>query len=272
MISLNEHSAYIPESELRRIQKKLRAILRFPERRSTIVAHYRRAASPNVILNNDIDQRALMKLVSNGGQIESHALSAEEYASLKDNPYAVWLNETDCALTQESAEFLVKDGFLSGKELLLEYIIKLNRMEVLAWAAWLGFSEPVQSPFELYSRVLCERSKAGFSIDRADPAEHSPYLQDIFPDQPANCPVAWFYRGIIPLYESLKRAEFLFAQTPEQRTALAMLKCGFWTVKPEVTYGLAERHRIVHTRERTNATNLGVLAERALKEEGTLFS
>ena len=77
------------------------------------------------------------------------------------------------------------------------------------------------------------------------------FLRDVFPEDDTRFPVAWFYRGILPLYNALSETSRSMAElNPVQKSLLKKMKIGQVVVRAvPAEFGEPERWRLVWTRE-----------------------
>ncbi len=289
-VSLAEQLARLPETEIDRLQKKLRVILRHyqePGRlRRTLQNVFENLGAPSECLARlgPDALRVFQKLLDNFGNLTRGQLKAGEQELLQKIPYVIWTDEEHCSLCAEAESSVGADPFFQEKGYLFSLIRSLPLKEKKAWGAWLHLSEThiTRSNLEreIYNRVASLRQTA-VENDPVDVLE-DPYsgaaatgfpgfLNDVFPEDRGALPLNWFYRGILPLYSALAQTDQSHANrlSHAQNTLLQWMKSG-QVVARAVTaeFGQSERWRLVRTRENfTGVQRPGFQADRELAQE-----
>lgn len=268
-VSLVDYLAQLPENEIDRLQKRLRIILRHCQE-----ARRLRATLQNVFDSLGPPSRKLtalgpeflkvfQKLLDNFGTLKSGQIDARERELLQKIPYVVFTDEEHCRLCAEAEQSLARDQFFREEGYLFNAIQTLPLKEKRAWAQWLQMGgnhlNRGNLERELYARMAVNRRRET-AMEPANHEDHSipqesalpEFLSDVFPEDDTRLPVAWFYRGVLPLYNALAETGKLASSTlnPLQKNLIEWMKVG-QVVARSVTpaFGEQERWRLVWTRE-----------------------
>jgi len=277
----------LPRTELLRIQKGLKVILYPGAGRERVKAAlrdgYRRLGAPSARLRSDAARAAFQKLIENFGVVGTESLNPQERTELLKNPFTVWPDEsrTRCFLPGEALDGIIQDGELRQDGFLLHALFRLTVRERRAWRRWLQSPELAGSEKELsiclYRRLGELRRRDRLSENRIGspdgdaeepenpgaPGDLPEYLDEIFPDDPLQSPLAWFYRDILPLYQCLAEAEAALSSARSNKAVrrqaqiLALFKTGRIVVRPNTPhFGEPVRYSIHATREALPRTKL----------------
>lgn len=239
----------LPLEERRRQQRLLRTILSVdmerPMIRQQIRSSYLNLGSVAEVLRSRGLEASFQRLLRSFCMLEGRRVSSQERASLQRNPYTIWFDRERCLLSGEAMELLQEQSYLpdeDDEDYLLMALAKLNAAESKAWSRWLGLDEAMPSLKErrvrLYWELVRGRCLAKDEGQRAFAAlsKRFPFpLEDIFPNNPHISPMAWFYRGILPLYHCLREIESNRVEMEKDgcRANLARLfKAGYVTARP----------------------------------------
>ncbi len=269
---LAELYSALPKAEVLRIQKTLKVIIGReldPERlRRALNEAYSRLGSPFEVLERRGLLPAFDRLLDHFGVLSTAQLDADEQESLRQNPYTVWPDESRCVLCGEALELLARESGFRKRNYLYGELTRLPVKERRAWFQWLGLECSVRSEkdrgHQIYLHLAEERRRHSGSSTRADQALQSTklpeYLDEVFADDPQKTPVAWFYRDILPLYQSLADAEKQlkmlrpgakgYRARNAQLALIELFKYGHVIARatyPE--FGDATRYRLLWTRE-----------------------
>lgn len=216
---LAELYSALPAAETLRIQKTLKVIIGReldPERlRRALNEAYDRLGSPLEVLERRGLSSAFHRLLDHFGVLNTAQINAQDQASLRQNPYVCWPNESHCVLCGEALELLARESGFRKRNYLYGELTRLPVKERRAWFQWLGLECSVRSEkdrgHQIYLHLAEERRRQSGSSKRADAALQSAklpeFLDEAFADDPQKTPVAWFYRDILPLYQALADAE-----------------------------------------------------------------
>ena len=269
-VSLSDFFARLPDSEIDRLQKRLRVILRNchePRRlRRTLRTVFENLGPPSRALGQ-LGPEALntfQKLLDNFGTLTRSQLKVSEQELLERMPYVVWTDAEHCVLCEEAEDTLRADPYFKDCGYLFSTLNTLPAREKKAWAAWLQMTGThitrANLERELYHHLAESRrienettpvNESGEYEARIH-AENLPrYLRDVFPEDDTRFPVAWFYRGILPLYNALSETARTTGQLdPIQKSLLKKMKIGQVVVRNvPAEFGEPERWRLVWTRE-----------------------
>ncbi len=253
VVSLTELCCHLPVNERKRIQKLLCVIFPLHSHpsilRKMIQESYNRINSPLQWMEKHSIEPAFQKLLLSFGFLHSSSISPSETEQLKGNPWCVWPdeNEEHCFLISEGIGSLVLDKKLKQENyLLLSLFSGLSNRETKAWWLWLGLDMEISSEEErtriLYQHLACSSPSFMFDLPQSekilDPLPL--YLDEVFPDDLFLCPMAWFYRDILPFYkachETEKKLPYLSSQTQQTDLAkkiLSLIKYGKILIQKE---------------------------------------
>ncbi len=273
-VSLAEVAAHLPNRELRRVQKQLKTILSGgpPARlRPAIQQAYLRLGRASEFIEKLQLRPLIEQMLDAFGVIDLRRASSEERSALERCPCVVWLDEGFCTLSIEAIDWMAEDPELRFDDLLLTRILRLNVRERRQWAQWLDCDDAALCQRDLSLRLyrrIAERRAAASSADDSAIAlpDDSRDLDHYFSHDPARSPVAWFLRGVLPLYHCLREAEQIARQKADQTTLqlLAWFKDGRLMAQPAPeSFGQPLRFQVLRTRERlpVQAPNLHTIAE-----------
>lgn len=269
-LSLADLHSSLPAAELLRIQKNLKLILggATPAREKTrqaIRQAYARLGPPSATLARLDCQESFDRLLEAFGILEIDPLDARLRAQLTRNPFVVWLDDRRCTICSEAIDGILVDPIYRKRDYALFALFRLSARERRAWARWIGLNEASLSERErslqLYRRLAEMRQSERHDSPRI---QNEPvYLNEVFPDDPNQSPVAWYYRDVLPLYRCLMDAERLaLAKAPGERNEqdlraaniLADLKCGRLAVAEEpAAFGQPVKRRLTRTLEKSSA-------------------
>lgn len=273
-LSLADLHSSLPAAELLRVQKSLKLILgaASPARekaRQAIRQAYARLGQPSELLERLDCQESFDRLLEAFGILEVDPQDARLRAQLTRNPYAVWLDDRRCTICSEAVDGILADPFYRKRNYALFALFRLSARERRAWARWVGLNEASLSErdrsLQLYRRLAEMRQN---ELNENPRIENEPvYLDEVFPDDPNQNPVAWYYRDVLPLYRCLMDAERLLAvKAPAARNeqhmhaaqTIADLKCGRLAVAEEpAAFGQPVRRRLFRTLEKSAAAMTG---------------
>lgn len=270
-LSLAESFHRLPEEERLRLQKLLGVILRQagsgPRVRVLVDRVYSRLGRPRAVLERLGLMESFVRLLDSFGVLAFEQLHEKEKQQFLKNPYTIRPDAAHCCVCAEAMPLLARDPFFRTQDYLFAGILIMKGTEQKAWLRWLGCLDLPAAPKRagsLYWQLARLRS-----MNEPEPARNSitvpVYLNEVFLDDPTRCPVAWFYRDVLPLYAALNELETLHWErlSQQERGLLRMLKDGRLIVRAEKPeFGEATRWRIVETRERiTNQALTKVLPE-----------
>ena len=277
---LAENFDKLPKSELRRIQKLLKVILQHNASRESLKKNpavlFKNMGRPTEILQNmsEFSRLTFFRLIDSFGVLTLEQLTEAEKEALQANPFTIWPSDTTCVVSGEALNLFSNVPEIRKGGYLFSYLGSLSAQEKRAWSGWLGLSNQIRSEKErtqkLYAylaRIRCNNpaSKASPAAGQLHPmaAEYDicgdahsllaevSYLDQVFEDNPARNPVAWFYRGVLPLYHSLEDAEKKWESLSSlERRLLLSLKSGQLIIQKESpNFGEKERYKLKETRE-----------------------
>ncbi len=245
-IFLSKVYIYLPEREKQRLQKLLRIIFSQTADRAAvqkqIQGSYAALGSVMALLKSRKLETSFQRLLQSFCILQSAQINSEEREELQKNPYTIWPNENCCLLSAEAIELLQEQPHLKGENWLFMAIGRLRAAECRAWSHWLNLKEELPSLKEqkmhLYlelSRLRCMEKSEERNILSAQLKELPATLEEAFPDNPHRCPMAWFYRSILPLYHCLREVENNRAEmekNPSKFYLLQLFKTGRVIAKP----------------------------------------
>ncbi len=255
---LVELYSHLPNAELLRIQKLLKIILRNNLDRvrlgRVIKDSYERLGRPFDNLEQSGLSETFFKVLSSFGSVSGECLDPAEHSALKKSPYTIWPDEQRCVISGEALDLLAADQRFRKMNFLYGELARMPVRERRAWARWLGLECRVRSEKErchrLYAYIAEVRSQSQSSATDVDFPE---YLDEVFPDNPMLSPVAWFYRGVLPLYQCLQDAERRLTSRKHKLTAavvIELFRTGQIVARSEAPeFGERSRYRLVTTRE-----------------------
>jgi len=265
-ISLADHFDRLPSAELQRLQKQLRIILKNTADRDRLRSSIARAYS-NLGKPFDLFKKgSLIKILDSFGRMKKEQMTAEEEKNLRAHPYTVWPDDSHCVISMEALEVLSSEAQIKKEGFLFAHIFALPSREKKAFARWLEIEEAAsdrQKARQIYTRIAEKRSDMALVEENVDFSssiheellrniEENPDLASCFPDDPSSCPVAWFYRGVLPFYDCLSQMEKQTDKlTLEQKHTIALFKEGqvfIYSEPPE--FGQPLRWKLRLTRER----------------------
>jgi hypothetical protein len=245
----------LPKSELSRLQRYLGIILMNPTQghrlRQVLLSVYRQMGDPFEYLNaNGKDPCTMHRLLESFGVLTISYMNETEIRFLKENPYTVWPNDETCMVVEEALDIFPIGFCRENQDYLFSYIRSISPREKKSWSRWLQISDPGRAERKrnriLYARLAGLRSAREQYPRASDVPE---YLEDVFPDDLSRYPIAWFYRDVIPFYDSLERTEKIDL-TAHQRSILENLKIGKLAIHEEPPeFGKKSLHRLFVTRE-----------------------
>ncbi|MBX7058698.1 MAG: hypothetical protein K1X75_11590 [Leptospirales bacterium] len=278
-VSLAEVSVRLPARELLRIQKHLKTILRAatPQKlRQTLFDAYGRLGRPSQVIESLQLGQAVDRLLKSFGVLDLRNEDEQIRAALERCPYTLFLDEHSCSLSVEAFESMMADPAMRCEDLLLARLLRLRSRERRQWAQWLDCYDPAACQRDQSLRIYRQIA----SLRRADPEDrpssHFPeHLDQVFSDDPLNNPVAWFLRGILPLYQCLREAEVQARQTRnvDQLVLLGQLREGRLVVVEESeVFGRPPRYRLLQTREEVclQSTSLAAATEQLTSASSNL--
>lgn len=269
-LSLADLHSSLPAAELLRIQINLKVIVGAAPQarekaRQAIRQAYARLGQPSETLQRLDCQESFDRLLEAFGILEVDPLDARLRAQLTRNPYAVWLDERRCTICSEALDGILADPIYRKRNYALFALFRLSARERRAWARWVGLNEASLSERErslqLYRRLAEMRQNERNDSPRIE--DEPVYLDEVFPDDPNQNPIAWYYRDVLPLYRCLMDAERIVNTTAHaarnehhMRAAqiIADLKCGRLAVAEEpAAFGQPVRRRLTRTLEKSAA-------------------
>ena len=251
---LAEIYSRLPASELLRIQKTLKVILRagFDARKQSrlIRESYRRLGRPLDVLEDLGLSASFEKLLAGFGVLSATQMSGEEQAELGRNPYTVWPREDVCMVSTEALEFLAEDSGVRRENYLYIELLRMPVPERRAWSRWLRLNCPVRSEKERTHRLYKHLGELRAGGQESVPEQLPAYLDEVFPDDPARSQLAWFYRDVLPLYRCLAEEEKKLSARSLKARVTRLLKQGRIIARAESPeFGERARYRLVATRE-----------------------
>lgn len=227
---LSENFHLLSASELSRLQKTLHVILRHNEKdrlQKTLTAVYSNLGNPSEVMqaSGETSRRAFLKLLRAFGKLSRSYFSDKEIEALSNHPYTVWV-EDECLIPGEVLRLI---GKKENPEIpfLINHLMKLKKKEIEAWARWLGLDEPDLKPQNFYQHIASFRHYQNKKPEFCPTCMDGVDLKTVFPDNPVQSELAWFYRDILPFYEALIREEckleiaeddaLMFSGTEDQR-------------------------------------------------------
>ncbi len=271
-VQLSECFQNLPQPEIRRLQKVLKVILRHTSSgellRKTLDGLYRNMGRPSELLEN-MEQKsrdALLKLLDSYGVLTADQLTEDEVEQLRNSPFTIWMSEKICVAAGEALGLFAEDQYFRARGFLFAHMKYLPGKEMKAWGKWLGLGDGMRREKDRARNLYNHLGELSYADTRRAQDEASTlasakedsnddipeYLEDVFPNDPLTCPVAWYYRDVLPLYESMARAENApIAADNEQAARLIQdIKQGRVVVRQEAAeFGQPARNRLVRTRE-----------------------
>ncbi|MCB1321275.1 MAG: hypothetical protein KDK34_13535 [Leptospiraceae bacterium] len=255
----------LPSSELLRIQKNLKIILRNQDSPDSLKYYirqsYQRAGRPLDVLDRSGLKASFFRLVESFGVLHADQMDAALKSELLRNPYTIWTDECNCHASAEALDLLYQDIRFKKEDFLLGFLARIGARERREWMQWWQMNAVVSSErdriYKLYTHLAILRS-ADLSLFQEDVVDIDlpEYLNDVFADDPRETPVAWYYREVLPLYHSLRETEEQHSAglNGVQKRVLNMLKTGRAFVRAEKpTFGEKTRYRLIVSRERVAA-------------------
>ncbi len=255
------------ERERMRLQKLLSVILPVDETvnhsialRRVLQDSYERLGYPLEWLRKRGLLSSFEKLLDAFGFLPLETLNDEEKEQLIKNPYTVWPNERHCFLNGDALPFLAQDKELKKQNYLCFALQKLDAREIKHWCRWLGLG--LASSSQRARTLLLYRHLAYLHYQQKQDnpsleqeiclAELPTFLDEVFPDDPSYCPLAWFYRDVLSFYRALEETEKRLEQFPViARLLVTLFKSGRLVISPVTPQlGHALRWRIVTTKEK----------------------
>lgn len=266
---LSECFDILPETELKRLQILLRMVLKKNSDREgirrAILDTYRRKGKPEKALaalpNGGKEQ--FLDLMNSFGVKKTNKLEKEEIYLLEKNPFVFWPKNNLCLISGEAHYYFSECSEFKEQGYLFAYLRNLNNRERKSWAQWLGINVPIRTESErsqkIYQHISDARFGETFSYDEINyesllkiENENPVYLDDIFPDNPLQYPISWFYRGVISFYDSLARMEKIEKLlSVKECVILKALKYGKIIIRSETPgFGMKERFRLIGAKEK----------------------
>ena len=257
--SLLENLHNLPGKEIDRLQKRLGIILRNSSEterlRTSVYGIFTRMGDP-VLHHEKLNKstragESLFRLMDAFGSMHISHLESDELAELKLSPYTVWPDENNCMLSEEAMDVFTHSFESLPSEYLFKHIRGLSVREKKSWARWIKLNF-VSTNERMRNRVLYRKlaklcyEKCSDSLDI-----QSLYLEDVFPDDPGRFSVAWFYRDVLSLYDSLHKMESENTDLDSnQKKYLNLLKIGkLLVVREKAEFGSPSKHRLILSRE-----------------------
>lgn len=267
-VYLSEYLDYLPKDEVGRLQKQLRIILRnWPDReqlKKTLRSQIRREAGTwdRIQAIATGEQSVIFRLFDSFGVLDAGGLNDQERAQLEKLPFVIRQEEAIYLLAAEALEVFAENDDFCRAGFLFSYIRNLPGKEIRAWSRWLRLDDdlPVRGSrvMQLYRRIARLRSSTLIDEEGDRHFPEGVYLDEIFPDDLKDNHVAWFYRGVLGLYDSLAEAERdERCLSDRSRDTIALLKNGRLRIEGEKpVFGRKTRYRLHGTRENGAGCNL----------------
>lgn len=254
--SLLDNLSDLPEDEISRLQMKLGIILKNHSQKhsiqKTLKNLYIRKGNPIHYLNkkHPVGEQFILKLMDSYCILPADKMQPEEKEFFQNNPYTVWPNPATCMLSEEALEFF-SDAPELPRNYLLFYINDLGPREKTSWMKWIGLDQVTDSDIRKNRNLffhLIQLNSQQPDLTARDIPEH---LEDVFPDDPSLYPAAWFYRGVLPLYDSLQKTESSAKLSDLQKYILNLIRFGkVLVVREKAEFGKLSQHRLVLSREK----------------------
>jgi len=301
-VYLSECFHELPAGQLKRIQILLRIILRSHSGRDklkrTLRSVFQELGRPLELLNSmRLETRlAFLKLLENFGTLAGMRLSSGEKEALLELPFVLRLENGTYVIYGEALEYFASDSYFRNQGYLFSHVKNLGLREKRAWLCWLNGDEArpeyaaagVKSLYRRLAVARFEKSPPGNeeSAEELFPDSEAPdrtlYMDEIFPNDPMETPVAWFYRGVLPLYDALSDAEkaihresLLPKPGKRAREVIRLLKTGDLIARRVAAeFGKPERYALIPSRENISFRDfpsLNPLGVPADKKENLLF-
>ena len=254
-IALSDHFPSLPEEERSRLQKVLKVVLQarnWERWQGKVEQLYQMQGEMQRYLESD----AMVRLLDAFGVLSANELCEAEKLELKASPYTIWPDPDHCYLSAEALQLAAQTKFYRKQDYLFSAILRLSPQEICAWFRWLGFTDRLPTRKKraqlLYNQLACLRAVC----------EHDPlpevlpkYLDEVFPDDVAREPMAWFYRGVLPFYDILREIDATGRKLPPDFIRLLQaFRLGKIVLEAEKpNFGEATRFRIIRTREHIGA-------------------
>jgi len=252
----------LPRAELYRLQKYLGIILsnvsQSARLRQVILSVYRQMGNPFEYLvqngRGESSARTMHRLLESFGALSVSHLNQDEIDHLKENPYTVWPDEETCLVAEEALDIFPSSTHTEKTAYLFAYLRCISPREKKAWSRWLSIPDAGNTDRKrnriLYATLADRRMQYSCA---AETHSFPDYIEEVFPDDLSKCPVAWFYRDVIPFYDALERTERI-ALNEQQQLVLLYLKIGKLIIVEERSeFGKQGRHRLLFTKEGTPA-------------------
>ena len=246
-MQLSQTLEKIPKEEKRRLERRLGIILR-----GGALSHETRKALVRIF--EDLEERLELELeegnpvwqalLDHMGQLP---VSNSEASPLKDHPIAFFPAENLCAVPDEALEALSRMRAFRNLTYLFCEIARLSPADRKAYSRWLGL-EKTAGWLELYHH--CAAIRRGQREEDYSALNEAP-LESVFPSDVMG-PLFWFYKGVLPLYESARLAYEQITEANElQKLALDGLRTGHVVARqlPD-EFGQRQRYVLRLTREK----------------------
>lgn len=261
----------LPHAEVVRLQKCLSLLIRNTQNRPSLKKSLTKIYKEKLSSMTEIPQ-VLVKLMENFGMISKADLSETEKSELQKSPFVMWPDENVCVLCREFFDTLAETFKYKKLNYFLLHLVTLPNAEKRSLGRWLGLNETSAS--QLTESIYLSVASKRLSLYEL-PTPTFRYLHEIFPNDIQNNSVAWFYKGVLPLYEAMRRASLADTTTDSQRKILELFRLGYLVVERETqAFGQPVTYRIVETRERkSNVTPSQSPAwpSQELRQESLLF-
>lgn len=301
MLSYSDIQNKIADCERVRLQKLLHIIL--PKEKSALALRcflkesYARLGLSITELKTQGLWPSFAKLLNSYGFLVRSSLDSDEQKQLQANPYTIWPSKDYCVLNADALDFLASEPSLKKENYLCFSLQKLRAREKKDWCKCLGLNTAVSSERErtlvLYRHLAhlnCQKqTMAEKNMNLTKPNEEAAlrqlpeFLDEVFPDNPALSPLAWFYRDVISFYRALGEAEKKMQEySPLAQALFPLFKSGrliILAAPPEASKAL--RWRILRTKEEapsfiqadhfSSFLDLHVRFHSEQKKEGMLF-
>ncbi|MCB1172295.1 MAG: hypothetical protein KDK39_01960 [Leptospiraceae bacterium] len=280
---LSEVFQHLDESEQRRLQRRLGCILgrgsAQARLRDSVESRLQQLGSISAIFA-DLELSDLLEQALRGyGTIPLDDLEPWQFENLFINPAVLFLDAGVAIIYAEALLLLQAEESESAAPGLLRHLSRLKTREKHALKNWLGLHQADKGGSYLASRMYINMAARQHNCQK--PAETPRYLDEIWPDNPAQNRIAWFYRGILPLYQCLREEEQRILDSDKdpmgKLARILAFKQGQWICKPQKAEpDQPVRYRIYETREtlQTRAYQKMIVAEPAARDElqGVLFN
>lgn len=244
-MQLSQTLERLPAEERKRLERRLGIILR-----KGTAAHETRKAL--IRIYEDLETRlerelaegtpAWQTLLDHMGQ-----LSVPSDSPLKDHPLAFFPAADLCIVPDEALDALSRMRVFRSMNYLFCEIARMNTQDRKAYSRWLGL-EKTAAWLELYHHcALVRRGQREQDYSLLNEVQ----LESIFPPDVMG-PLFWFYKGVLPLYESARLAyEELTGANEIQKLALDGLRTGHVVARPlPEEFGQRPRYVLCLTREK----------------------